>query len=99
MQFILIAYDGTDEQAIDRRVAARENHLSFAKKMYDSGRWLYAAAILDDTKKMIGSMIVCDFESREELEKEWLDKEAYITGNVWEKIDIKPAQVAPFCLK
>ena len=28
---------------------------------------------------------------------EWLDKEAYILGKVWEKIDITRAQVAPFC--
>ena len=97
MQFIVMGYDGTDENALDRRMAARKNHLDMAQKLYADGRWLYAAAILDDDGKMVGSMIVCDFESREDLESQWLNNEAYITGKVWVKVDIKRAQVAPFC--
>ena len=96
MQFIVIGRDGTDENALERRMAAREAHLETAKKMHESGNWLYAAAILDDNGKMAGSMIVCDFESREALEKQWLDNEAYVKGNVWETIEVKQAAVAPF---
>ncbi|WP_020589143.1 YciI family protein [Desulfobacter curvatus] len=96
MQFIVIGRDGTDEKALERRMAAREAHLETAGKMYESGSWLYAAAILNDEGKMAGSMIVCDFESREALEKEWLDNEAYVKGNVWETIEIMQAAVAPF---
>ncbi len=96
MQFIVIGRDGTDEKALDRRMAAREAHLETAKLMHDSGRWLYAAAILNDGGKMAGSMIVCEFDSREALDKEWLDNEAYVRGNVWETIEIKQAAVAPF---
>jgi uncharacterized protein len=97
MQFVLIAYDGTDEGALGRRMAAREAHLKFGKELYDAGKWLYGAGILDDAGKMIGSMIVCDFSSREEMEQQWLSKEAYIRGRVWEKIAIHRAAVAPFC--
>ena len=96
MQFIVIGRDGTDENALERRMAAREAHLETARKMYESGNWLYAAAILNDEGKMAGSMIVCDFESREALEREWLDNEAYVKGNVWETVEIKEAAVAPF---
>ncbi|WP_320043384.1 YciI family protein [uncultured Desulfobacter sp.] len=96
MQFIVIGRDGTDENALERRMAAREAHLETAKKMHESGNWLYAAAILDDNGKMAGSMIVCDFESREALEKQWLDNEAYVKGNVWETVEVKQAAVAPF---
>ena len=96
MQFIVIAYDGTDDQAIERRMAAREDHLNNAKELIDSGKWLYAVAILDDAGKMIGSMILCEFASREELEAKWLINEPYVLGKVWEKIDIKRAQVASF---
>lgn len=99
MQFIVIAYDGTDEGALERRLTAREAHLKSAKQMFDTGKWLYAAGILDDNGKMIGSMIVCEFDSRDELEQQWLEEEPYVTGNVWKKIDINRAQVAPFCLK
>jgi uncharacterized protein YciI len=99
MQFIVIGYDGKDDGALDRRMTAREEHLKMAASMYESGKWLYAAAILNDEGKMAGSMIVCDFESKEALEEQWLNNEAYIKGKVWERIEITRAQVAPFCEK
>jgi uncharacterized protein YciI len=99
MQFIVLAYDGTDEGASKRRLAAREAHLKSAKELYDTGKWLYAAAFLNDDGKMIGSMVVCDFPSREELQKQWLNHEPYIQANVWQKIEVSQAQVAPFCVK
>lgn len=97
MQFIVIAYDGTDEGALSRRMAVRDEHLKSAKRLYDDGKWMYAAGILDDEGKMIGSMIICDFPSREELDRQWMNDEPYVTGNVWQKIEIRRAQVAPFC--
>jgi uncharacterized protein YciI len=99
MQFIVIAYDGTDGNAPGRRLAVREEHLKFAEELYRSGRWLYASAILDDEEKMIGSMVVCDFASREELQRKWLDKEPYVRGDVWRKIEIRRARVPSFCMK
>ncbi|MEW5843016.1 MAG: YciI family protein [Bacteroidota bacterium] len=94
MQFIVIAYDGTDDKALERRMAVREKHLKFAQKMFDEGKWLYASAILNDDGKMIGSMIVCDYPSRSELEEQWLKIEPYILGNVWQKINVHRAMVA-----
>jgi uncharacterized protein YciI len=96
MQFIVIAYDGTDGGALERRLAVREAHLESAKKMFDSSKWLYAAGILSDDAKMIGSMIICDFPSRDELEQ-WLKVEPYVVGDVWKQINVNRAQVAPFC--
>jgi uncharacterized protein YciI len=95
MQFLVVAYDGTDEGALERRLKVREAHLKSAKEMYDNGRWLYACAILNDDGKMIGSMIVCEFPSRDELEQ-WLKEEPYVVGNVWQKIEVNRAQVASF---
>jgi uncharacterized protein YciI len=97
MQFMVLGYDGVDKDALARRMAAREAHLKLGKEMHEAGNWLYAAGILDDAGKMIGSMIVCDFESRIEMQKQWLSREPYIAGKVWQKIDIRSAQVAPFC--
>ena len=70
--------------------------MKMGKEMHDTGKWLYAAGILNEEGKMIGSMIVCDFPSRKELERQWLEKEPYITGRVWQKVDIHRVQVAPF---
>jgi uncharacterized protein YciI len=98
MHYMVLGYDGTDAQALERRLAVREEHLSLARKMYDDGTWLYAVAILDDNGRMIGSMIICDFASKEKLESEWLQQEPYVRGHVWQKIEIHRVQVAPFCL-
>jgi hypothetical protein len=96
MQFIVTGYDGKDTGAPDRRMAAREAHLAMGKEMTDTGRWLYAAAILNEEGKMAGSLIICEFDSREALDKDWLEKEPYVLGKVWEKVEVKRAQVAPF---
>jgi uncharacterized protein len=96
MQFILLGYDGTDERALERRMAAREAHVKIQKELYDQGKTLYAAGILSDDGKMIGSMIIADFPSRTDLEEHWLKKEPYILGNVWKKVEINRAQTAPF---
>ena len=98
MQFMVLGYDGTDDKALERRLAARDDHLTQAKQLYDNGFWLYAAAILSEDGKMIGSMIICDFPSEEALKEVWLDKEPYVLGKVWQTIEIHRAQVAPFCL-
>ncbi len=96
MQFIIIAYDGTDEGALQRRMEVRDAHLQAAQKMYENGKLLYAAGIFDDNGRMAGSMMICDFPSRQKLDL-WLKTEPYVTGNVWKDIKINRAQVAPFC--
>jgi uncharacterized protein YciI len=96
MQFMVIGYDGNDPGALARRMAVREAHLKLGKELYEAGKWLYAAGILNDAGTMIGSMIVCDFPSREEIERQWLKKEPYMTGKVWQKVDIHRVNVASF---
>ena len=98
MQFILIAHDGKDEGALQRRMEVREAHLQSAQKMYKEGKLLYAAGIYDDNGVMAGSMMVFDFSSRHKLEM-WLRTEPYVTGNVWKDIKINRVEVAPFCAK
>ena len=94
MQFIVIAHDYKDENALERRNSVREKHLQFAAQMFDEGRWLFASALLDDNGKMNGSVIACEYESEDELRKQWLEKEEYVKGNVWEKIIIREAKFA-----
>ena len=96
MQFMVIAFDGTDGEAEERRMAVREKHLESAKELYGNGKLLYAAGILDDDGNLVGSMMICDFPTKEDLEAQWLNNEPYITGNVWKEIAIKRVQVASF---
>lgn len=99
MQFIVLGYDGTDDEALQRRMAARDAHIANLERLYNNGIILYAMAITDNDGKMIGSMVAAEFDSEEELKKRWLDKEPYVTGNVWQTIEIKHARVAGFCKK
>lgn len=98
MQYIITSYDGTDEKAIDRRLMAREEHLKSVERRVKEGQHLYGAAILDDNGKMIGSMMVVAYPSREELDN-WLKVEPYVVANVWQKVEIKPCKVAPIFME
>ena len=94
MQFLVTGSDGTDDQALARRMAVRERHLHVNDGLRDEGKLLYGAAILDDNDKMIGSVLIYNLESRAELDA-LLAKEPYITGDVWRKIDIQNCRVGP----
>jgi hypothetical protein len=89
MEFLLIAYDGTDGEAPERRLAVRERHLALFDELSRQGHFKYGCAILDDNQKMVGSMIVCEFASRAELEALWLSQEPYVLGDVWKRMEIK----------
>jgi len=98
MQFIVTAYDGTDEKALERRLAVREEHLKSVEKRFQAGEHLYGLALLDEEGKMKGSMMVVEYHSREDLDN-WLKVEPYHVGNVWQKIDVQPCSVAPLFMK
>ncbi|HEY9785809.1 MAG TPA: YciI family protein [Candidatus Obscuribacterales bacterium] len=94
MQFVVIGRDGTDESASARRMAAREAHLSLLAEMKAAGHVLYAAALTNDDDTMVGSLLICEFASRKQLDA-WLKEEPYVTGRVWETVEVQQCKVAP----
>jgi uncharacterized protein YciI len=93
MQFLLVAFDGNDPEALERRMKARPRHLENVALMKKQGEFLLGGAILDEQEKMIGSMIVYEFPDKAALDEK-LKKEPYITGGVWEQIEIRPYRLA-----
>jgi uncharacterized protein YciI len=93
MQFILIAYDGTDPEAQERRMKVRGEHLDKIAGLKKTGEFLSGGAILDEEGKMIGSTIIYEFPDRHSLDTK-LKEEPYITGGVWKKIKIHPFRLA-----
>ena len=93
MQYLLIAYDGTDAEAPERRLKVRGEHLEKIGGLKKVGEFLSGGAILNEAGKMIGSMIVYDFPDRKTMD-ERLEKEPYFTEGVWEKIEIHPFRLA-----
>ena len=92
-QYIMHAWDATDEKALERRMSVRPAHLDNARKLKANGNFIIGGAMLNDEGKMIGSTMVLQFETKQQLQ-EWLDTEPYITGKVWEKMDLKSFKVA-----
>ena len=52
-----------------------------------------AGALLDDEGKMKGSLLVMQYESREELDA-YLAQEPYVVEGVWETIEVERMNVA-----
>jgi hypothetical protein len=81
-----------DAEVLDRRMAACDAHVALGDRLVESGNMLFGVAILNDRGQMAGSMLVVDFESREALD-EWLAIEPYVTGNVWQSVEVEECRV------
>lgn len=91
MNYLVVARDGKD--AFERRQEQRQAHLEGTSKLKTEGKLLYAVAILEEGK-MVGSVMVFNFEDEKELQ-EWKSVEPYITGNVWENVEISECAIPP----
>lgn len=92
MQFIIHALDYTDEQAFDRRMAVRPDHLANVGKEREAGHVICAGGITNESGKLIGSLLVMEYEDRKGL-KGYLASEPYVAGKVWENIQIETCNV------
>lgn len=92
-QFLILADDFTDDDALTRRMAARQQHLDRMAIEKAKGNFEVGGAKLNDQGKMFGSMLVINAEN-EAAAKEWIDEDPYVKGNVWDKIIIIPFRVA-----
>ena len=88
MQFVITAYDG--KNVLDKRMAVRPHHLEGMQKLID--HIVCAGGILDDEGKPKGSVLVMNFESRNELDA-YLAEDPYVVEGVWDKIVIEPMNV------
>ncbi|NCD69998.1 YciI family protein [Mucilaginibacter agri] len=92
-QYLVTAYDFTDTEAFNRRTNVRPHHLDGVREMKEKGNFIIGGAMLNEEGKMIGSTMIVQFETEEELEA-WKKSDPYVTQGVWETVDIKPFKVA-----
>ncbi len=75
---------------LDRRMEVRPRHLEGMARL--GSHVVCAGGLLDEAGKMKGSVLVMDFQSREELD-DYLANEPYVTEHVWEKIEVERMNV------
>ena len=66
MQFVLMAWDGEDEHALDRRLAVRERHMVRPRQAAQNGLIIEAGAVLNGAGQMVGSVMMLEFPSETE---------------------------------
>lgn len=88
MQFIVKAYDG--EGMLDKRMEVRPRHLAGIDQIRE--HVICAGGLLDDEGKMKGSVLIMEYDNREQLD-EYLAAEPYVQENVWQKIEVERLNV------
>lgn len=93
---MLYAIMGTDvSNSLDKRLAARPQHLERLQALQDQGKLLLAgphpAIDSEDPGEagFSGSLIVAEFDSLEAA-RTWADADPYIAAGVYEKVEVKP---------
>jgi len=88
MQFVVTAYDG--EGMLEKRMEVRPRHLEGMKRLKE--HVLCAGGLLDENGKMKGSVLVMQFQNRDELDA-YLAEEPYVLEQVWQKIEVERMNV------
>ena len=92
-QYVINAFDATDENALSRRMAARPFHIETVKQLKANGNFLIGGAILNSSEQMIGSTMIVQFEDEASFQ-DWFNNDPYNTMGVWEKTEINLFRVA-----
>jgi len=92
-QYLVLADDYTDDEALSRRLAVRGAHLARVSVEKTKGLFEVGGAKLNAEGKMVGSMLVISAEN-ETAAWQWLNVDPYVTGKVWEKITVTMFRVA-----
>ena len=93
MWYAIISED--HEGSLNKRLAARPEHVARLKAMVEQGRMLIAGPhpAIDSSDPgpagFTGSLVVADFDSLEEA-KTWANADPYINAGVCETVMIKP---------
>lgn len=91
---VIIARDGTDAEAPARRQAVRDGHLARVTPAARDGTLALGGAILDEAGAMRGSIAVTRHASDEEA-RAWMAEDPYVTGKVWQDIELHGTRFAP----
>jgi uncharacterized protein len=98
MYFLVLAWDGTDEAAVARRDASRAAHMESITALFQEGRVVLGAGILDDEGVVRGSLVVTDYPNRAAVDG-YMEAEPLNTAGVWDKVDVYPLRLPEMYLR
>ena len=93
MWYAIEGFDGVD--VLDRRLAARPEHLARLNALLEQGRLLVAgpcpAMDAEDPGPagFSGSIVIAQFESLEAA-RGWADADPYVAAGVYVRVDVRP---------
>ncbi|WP_255568853.1 YciI family protein [Neoroseomonas alba] len=91
---VIVAQDGTDAGAAERRAAARPGHIARVNSMAADGTLAMGGAILDDAGTMRGSIAVTR-HATDDAARAWMAEDPYVTHGVWQDITLYGTRFAP----
>lgn len=97
MWYAVISED--HEGTLEKRLAARPDHVARLTALLDEGRLLIAGPhpAVDSPDPgpagFTGSLVVVDFDSLESAQA-WADQDPYISAGVYRKVTVKPFNLA-----
>jgi uncharacterized protein len=97
VHFLVLAWD-VQEGGDTRRDAARPAHAQSIRQLWEEGRVVLGAGILDDDGAVRGSLVIVDYPTREEVDS-YLATEPFVTEGVWGRVEVHPLRLPDFYLK
>ena len=94
MGYAIIAWDGEDEAAPQRRTAARDAHMALMTAWAADGRLALGVPLFTPEWKAAGSLILLEVPDRAGLD-DYLAAEPFAAGGVWKRVEAFPFRVAP----
>ena len=90
MTWLVLAFDGTDDDAPARRMAARDAHVAFITQEAEAGRLLLGLPLHDEAGRSLGSLMVLADDPAA-----YLATEPFARQGVWQRIETHPFLIAP----
>ena len=92
MQFMVMAWDVPGDEGTRRRDATRAEHTASIRALWEAGRVVLGAGILDEEGAVRGSLVVVDYEDRAGVDG-YLASEPFVSAAVWDRIEVHPLRV------
>jgi uncharacterized protein YciI len=95
---MVLAWDGAGEEAVARRDAWRAAHMESITALFQQGRVVLGAGILDDDGVVRGSLVVTDYPDRADVDG-YLASEPFQTEGVWDRVEVYPLRLPEMYLR